>query len=240
MDPLDAWAAAAMLGLPAVGRASAGKFRDVLVAHAKLSEPKGASHPSRNALMMLFLASAIPFIVFGFLDNFIMLTVGEEIDAACPQPRATVFGARLGLTTLASAGLGNCVADVIGVSAAKAIEQDAVLAAVAYCCWFDCCAYSLPILAGGLFGQDAVKRLPFIKIPKLSREQYSHVSIRGDHEQTSRTAHAHNLYNVSALSSDALIPYVPAVAKATGSTAGVLVGCILGVVPLALAGNFFH
>jgi hypothetical protein len=39
---------------------------------------------------------------------------GEEIDSA--------FGVRLGLSTLASAGLGNLVADVIGVGAANGIE----------------------------------------------------------------------------------------------------------------------
>lgn len=45
----------------------------------------------------------------------LQLVAGEEIDAA--------FGAKLGLSTLASAGLGNLVADVIGVSAANGIEQ---------------------------------------------------------------------------------------------------------------------
>lgn len=50
---------------------------------------------------MIFFASAIPFVAFGFLDNFIMLVAGDEIDQ--------VFGHRLGLSTLASAGLGNCV-----------------------------------------------------------------------------------------------------------------------------------
>jgi hypothetical protein len=63
---------------------------------------------------LVFIASAIPFIGFGFLDNFIMLVAGEEIDSA--------FGVRLGLSTLASAGLGNLVADVIGVGAANGIE----------------------------------------------------------------------------------------------------------------------
>lgn len=51
---------------------------------------------------------------FGFLDNFLMLIFGEEIDH--------LFGAKLGFTTLASAGLGNAVADVVGVGAANYIE----------------------------------------------------------------------------------------------------------------------
>jgi hypothetical protein len=43
-----------------------GKFRDVIFAH-KLSQPQGPLGPSKEALLMLFLASAIPFTVFGFL-----------------------------------------------------------------------------------------------------------------------------------------------------------------------------
>ena len=49
-----------------------------------------------------------------FLDNVIMLFAGEGIDNA--------LGLRLGITTLASAGLGNLFADVVGVSAASGIE----------------------------------------------------------------------------------------------------------------------
>ncbi|EFN52363.1 hypothetical protein CHLNCDRAFT_15662, partial [Chlorella variabilis] len=63
--------------------------------------------PSWRQLAAIGIASGLPFVVFGFLDNGIMLVAGEQIDA--------VFGARFGLTTLASAGLGNLVADVVGV-----------------------------------------------------------------------------------------------------------------------------
>ncbi|KAG2450071.1 hypothetical protein HYH02_000175 [Chlamydomonas schloesseri] len=84
-------------------------------AHQSLTENRAKVPPSSAALRMVFLASAIPFVGFGFLDNAIMLVAGEEID--------NVFGVKLGLSTLASAGLGNAVADVIGVGAAKYIEQ---------------------------------------------------------------------------------------------------------------------
>mmetsp|Transcript_6313 Transcript_6313/g.13912 ORF Transcript_6313/g.13912 Transcript_6313/m.13912 type:complete len:268 (+) Transcript_6313:72-875(+) len=116
------------------GMLTKGEFQQALLGHSYISSNHGKAEPSARALWMVFLASAIPFIGFGFLDNFIMLTAGEEID--------TLFGARLGLSTLASAGLGNLVADVIGVSAANAIEQ-------------------------------GVRRLPFIKDPKLSKFQAS-------------------------------------------------------------------
>lgn len=100
-------------------------FRKVLTAHALLNTKSSLGAPSTSALRMLFLASAIPFVGFGFLvslpflffdlasltvrnrgtdghtspgapwmqsqplilccfppqDNFIMLSVGEEIDA---------------------------------------------------------------------------------------------------------------------------------------------------------------
>lgn len=43
-----------------------------------------------------------------------MLMAGEEIDAT--------LGVRLGITMLASAGLGNTLADVIGVGVSTSIE----------------------------------------------------------------------------------------------------------------------
>eukprot|EP00798_Chlamydomonas_sp_ICE-L_P002357 gene2357-8665_t len=150
------------------GSLSRREFQRFLVGHDKKEVPDQAKAPSSAALRMVFFASALPFVGFGFLDNFIMLLAGEEIDA--------VFGARLGLTTLASAGLGNLVADVIGVGAASAIEQ-------------------------------MVRRAPFIKNPSLSRAQM-------EMKQTKYT-------------------------KAIGASLGVMLGCLLGLVPLLMSGHFF-
>ena len=44
-----------------------------------------------------------------------MIVAGDAIDS--------LFGAKLGITTLASAGLGNIVADVVGVSATQQIKE---------------------------------------------------------------------------------------------------------------------
>ena len=44
-----------------------------------------------------------------------MILAGDAVDA--------VFGARLGITTLAAAGLGNIVADVVGVGATQQIKE---------------------------------------------------------------------------------------------------------------------
>ena len=70
--------------------------------------------PRAGALTALAVAAGVPLIAFGFTDNFIMLIAGEEIDAA--------FGARLGLSTLAAAGLGNLVSDVAGLALAERLE----------------------------------------------------------------------------------------------------------------------
>lgn len=52
---------------------------------------------------------------FGFFDNAIMLLSGDVID--------TMIGHHLGITTLASAGLGNIAADVVGVSVTQQIKE---------------------------------------------------------------------------------------------------------------------
>ncbi|KAI8470940.1 MAG: hypothetical protein J3K34DRAFT_385059 [Monoraphidium minutum] len=71
--------------------------------------------PSTRQLMWVAFAQGIPFVAFGFCDNFIMITAGEQIDL--------LFGARLGLSSMAAAGLGNCVADVVGINISHSIER---------------------------------------------------------------------------------------------------------------------
>lgn len=60
--------------------------------------------PSGRQLMAVMLASGLPFLGFGFCDNLVMILAGDAVDS--------LFGAKLGITTLAAAGLGNIVADV--------------------------------------------------------------------------------------------------------------------------------
>jgi len=71
--------------------------------------------PGGQQLRRLALKIGIPFIGFGFLDNAIMITAGDSIDAT--------FGATLGLSALAAAGLGNLVSDVVGIQASTVIEN---------------------------------------------------------------------------------------------------------------------
>lgn len=75
----------------------------------------GSTDPPTFAMCAsVALAAALPFVGFGFLDNFIMLVAGEEIDAT--------LGVKLGFSTLASAGLGNLVSDVAGIGFADQLE----------------------------------------------------------------------------------------------------------------------
>ena len=65
----------------------------------------------------LAIQSAVPFVAFGFMDNFIMIVAGDQIDAA--------LGATLGFSAMMCAGLGNALSDVVGVGTGGAIEAAA-------------------------------------------------------------------------------------------------------------------
>jgi len=71
-------------------------------------------NPTRRQLVSLALASGVPFIGFGFADNLIMILVGDRIDCT--------LGVKFGLSTLAAAGLGNLISDVVGISLGEVIE----------------------------------------------------------------------------------------------------------------------
>ncbi|XP_052774153.1 transmembrane protein 65-like [Mya arenaria] len=60
------------------------------------------------------LHNALPFIGFGFLDNFLMIIAGEYIEFR--------FGAMLGISTMAAAALGNWISDLAGVQTAHYVE----------------------------------------------------------------------------------------------------------------------
>lgn len=72
--------------------------------------------PTSSQLAAVGLASGLPFVGFGFCDNLVMILAGDTIDSL-------FGGATLGITTLAAAGLGNIVADVVGVGATQQIKE---------------------------------------------------------------------------------------------------------------------
>ena len=74
----------------------------------------GARRPTNHELMLVALESAIPFVGFGFVDNAVMIVAGDYIDVT--------FGVVLGISTIAAAGFGNLVSDVMGLGFGGVIE----------------------------------------------------------------------------------------------------------------------
>ena len=74
-----------------------------------------APTPAQLRHMLLF--AGVPFIGFGFLDNFIMILAGDQIEDA--------IGSVVAISTLAAAGLGNLVSDVVGLGSTGMIERAA-------------------------------------------------------------------------------------------------------------------
>lgn len=72
---------------------------------------------STAQMTKLFVATAIPMVGFGFVDNAVMIASGEFLEIK--------LGAALAISTLAAAGLGNMVSDVVGLGAGGIIEAGA-------------------------------------------------------------------------------------------------------------------
>ncbi|XP_031849623.1 uncharacterized protein LOC116434887 isoform X2 [Nomia melanderi] len=70
--------------------------------------------PSTKNLVLVAIANAIPFIGFGFLDNFIMIIAGDQIE--------TMLNKKFPISTMAAAALGNTVSDIIGIGSVHYVE----------------------------------------------------------------------------------------------------------------------
>lgn len=70
--------------------------------------------PSARQMKIYALHHFVPFIGFGFFDNFIMILAGDYIDAS--------LGITLGISTMAAAAIGNTISDVIGLWTTGVIE----------------------------------------------------------------------------------------------------------------------
>jgi len=92
------------------GAASCTDVDTAIESKAELAEP-----PSRTQLRMLLLSSALPFVGFGFLDNFLMILFGELIDGTL----CVMFS----FSTMAAAAIGNTISDVAGIFSGGAVEQ---------------------------------------------------------------------------------------------------------------------
>ncbi|XP_039479901.1 uncharacterized protein C03B8.3 isoform X1 [Drosophila santomea] len=74
-----------------------------------------AASPTAGQLYSIFFVNAVPFVAFGFLDNFIMIMAGEYIEY--------YLGHFITLSTMAAAGLGNTISDILGITMATYVEN---------------------------------------------------------------------------------------------------------------------
>ncbi|KZC09631.1 Transmembrane protein 65, partial [Dufourea novaeangliae] len=70
--------------------------------------------PSTKNLILVAIANAIPFIGFGFLDNFIMIIAGDQIEI--------ILNKKFPISTMTAAALGNTVSDIIGIGSVHYVE----------------------------------------------------------------------------------------------------------------------
>ncbi len=100
-----------------VSREELEQFLDNMTKHEDASgggASKAPPAPSSLQLRQFFLLASIPYIAFGFFDNFTMLVFGDGIDQH--------FGRLLGISTLVAVGLGNWCSDLVGLLLGGYIE----------------------------------------------------------------------------------------------------------------------
>lgn len=78
--------------------------------------------PPTRDLMKLALLNSLPFVGFGFLDNFTMIIAGDYIEHT--------LGLYMCISTMAAAALGNTISDVIGIGSAFYVEKLAEMSGV--------------------------------------------------------------------------------------------------------------
>jgi hypothetical protein len=80
-----------------------------------LASATTVAEPTRRQLFLVFLGQLPLFIAFGIIDNAGLIVCGEAFDRT--------LGVGLGISTMASAALGNLVSDVIGLGAGAWVEE---------------------------------------------------------------------------------------------------------------------
>lgn len=73
------------------------------------------SPPTTSQLMLVFCQAALPNVIFGMLDNSIMIVGGDVVD--------DLIGSTFHLSTLACAAWANTFADVFGMSVGSSVER---------------------------------------------------------------------------------------------------------------------
>lgn len=78
-------------------------------------EAESVPPPTSGDLWRVCVHNAVPFVGFGFLDNFVMIIAGEQIEM--------MLGSVMVLSTMAAAALGNTISDVMGIGSAWYVER---------------------------------------------------------------------------------------------------------------------
>lgn len=76
--------------------------------YERLIREEDSSPPSRDQLRAHFIASMVPMVAFGFMDNTVMIHAGNAIDLT--------LGVTFGMSTMSAAACGQICSDVAGVS----------------------------------------------------------------------------------------------------------------------------
>ena len=71
--------------------------------------------PTIKEFLKSFMSKAVKSFTFGFIDNFILIIAGNSIDA--------VLGDSMGLSPMASAGIGNALSDAVGELGGETIDN---------------------------------------------------------------------------------------------------------------------
>jgi len=98
----------------ASGTISRGEFKRYL-SRIAANDPASVPRPTNHQLRIFALHAAMPMVVFGILDNSIMILGGDVID--------DMIGSTFRLSTLACAALANTFADVLGISIGNTVES---------------------------------------------------------------------------------------------------------------------
>ena len=80
------------------------------------TQDEASNPPTRSQLRRAALQAALPFIVFGFLDNAIMIVSGQYIENL-------ILRMTLGIGTMTAAAIGNILADMCSVGIADRVEN---------------------------------------------------------------------------------------------------------------------
>jgi len=88
---------------------------DALIQAVMEEDPAQPLPLSPSKLRLMGVAAALPFVGFGFLDNFIMIIAGEYIDSTL----CVTFS----FSTMAAAAIGNTLSDLCGIFSGGAVES---------------------------------------------------------------------------------------------------------------------